>query len=69
MRAIREIKKPWPQTPRCDHELTDKEAIKWNLHRGKDIRCSNTSRYRIGRKNYCGKHAGAVAIKLLLEQE
>lgn len=59
-----------PSTPRCEHALVSEETIRWHKYRGTDHeRCGNQSRYKIGRKFYCGKHAGAVALRILMENK
>ena len=72
---IKRIKPQQPTTPQCDQEMGDEQfntayrERRWNKaqelgwERG---RCLCHSSFEIRGKNYCGKHAGAIALDILL---
>jgi hypothetical protein len=68
---IKEIIRPWPRTPQCDAMLTDRNSIEWRHRNDREdpCRCNNQSRYLIGKKHYCGKHAGVKALEILMKKE
>lgn len=52
-----------PKLPQCDAIRKERYA---NDRPETDRRCRNAASFAIAGKNYCRKHAGAVALDLLL---
>lgn len=60
------------ELPMCEHEV-QAEARRWREQFPKkgipNHLCPNRASIQINGKNYCKKHGGMVAIRVLLEQE
>lgn len=57
---------PRPSTPRCEAIRTERY---YSDTLGTDKRCTFKSRYVIDGKYFCSRHAGAVALKKLIEMD
>lgn len=65
---IKAARLPEPITrPKCEAKLMSAEAIAYNERQGFGSDCKNVARYEIAGRKLCGRHAGAIALSLLLE--
>ena len=55
---------PRPKTPQCEAQRTERY---WSDDATTDLQCTFQSRYRIDGKHYCARHAGIVALRILIE--
>ena len=60
--------RPWKFLPRCDATVVE-QTRRWRTRCGRDDRCEHNARYAVDDKNYCNRHAGMVAVKMLCEEE
>jgi len=59
--------RPW-QRPRCEAKVTDLTA-RWREYSGKDDICEMRAHYEIGGAKLCKRHAGQLALTILLDEE
>lgn len=55
--------------PKCEAKLMSPEAISYNERQGFGSDCKNVARYVIDGKKFCGRHAGAIALSILLKSK
>lgn len=57
--------------PLCQAKITDMNTLSFRANTGrpaKGDKCVNVARYKLLGKCYCGRHAGTVALAILLER-
>lgn len=67
------LKTPALHVPMCQHSLVTQDSV--NFRKRCPVEglsatdCRNKACVRIGRKNYCKKHGGMIALDILLNQQ
>lgn len=66
-KLVLKIKNETQALPRCDATISDPSALHYRSWKTPgDMQCGNKAAYIIGDEKLCGRHAGTVALKILL---